>query len=162
MNSALIEGILMAVKGQVLVPILVAVLLPLTLAGQQAEQRCSDYLYGLYYGSWDNKGSDLAFVISSNGQAIPPKANDPDAPTHPGFYAGEKHFEFAGTKFSSRELSFRTKTVDGTVFSFHGRVGCESVDVIPEVPYLEGELKEIKNGRLVRKKKLHFGHAVVL
>ena len=152
----------MRVKNQLLIPILAAILMPLALAGRQAEQQCSDYLYGLYYGSWDNKGSDLAFVISSDGQAIPPKANDPDAPTHPGFYVGEKHFEFAWSKFSSRELSFRTKTVDGTAFSFHGRFGCESVDVIPEVPYLEGELKESRNGRLVRKKKLHFGHAVVL
>lgn len=104
-------------------------------SGRGEEKHCSDYLYGLYYGSWDNKGDDLAFVISSDGKSIPPKSNDPDAPTIPGFYAGEKRYEFSETKVSTKEIFFQTKEVDGTVFSFRGRFGCEPVDVIPEVPF---------------------------
>lgn len=139
------------------------ILVSQTFAMRQAkEKHCSDYLYGLYYGSWNNKDSDLAFVISADGKPIPPKSNDPEAPTAPGFYVGEKRYEFAWSKATAKELSFQTKEVDGTVFSFQGRFGCESVDVIPEVPYFAGELKETRNGRLIQKKSLHFGHAVVL
>lgn len=142
--------------------ILAVLLVPPAPKRQQEEKHCSDYLYGLYYGSWDNHGSDLAFVISRDGQPIPPKVNDSDAPTRPGFYVGEQHFDFASSRFSTRGFVFRTKSVSGTAFSFSGRFGCEQVDVIPEVPYLEGELRETRNGRVVRKQRLHFVHAVVL
>ena len=152
----------MLLTNRAVVPMLVAILLPLAVVGRQEEQHCSDYLYGLYYGSWDNRGSDLAFVVSPDGKPIPPKTNDPEAPTQPGFYVGEQRFKFASSRFSPEGLSFRTNSVNGTVFSFRGRFGCERVDVIPEVPYLEGELKEMRNGRVVRKQVVHFGHAVVL
>ena len=134
----------------------------MALEGQQAEKHCSDYLYGLYYGAWDNQGSDLAFVISPDGKPIPPKGNDPDAPTKPGFYVSGVRFEFTWSKFSSKGFSFRTKNINGLAFSLQGRFGCEGVDGIPEVPYLEGELKESRNHRVVRRSKLHFGHAVIL
>jgi len=149
-------------KIQVLLTVLLAILMPLVLKGQQAEEHYSDYLYGLYYGGWENQESGLAFVISPDGKPIPPKANDEDAPTKPGFYVGEKYYEFAWSKFSPKAFSFRTKSVNGTEFAFHGQFGCEQVDIIPEVPYLEGELKETQNGRVVRRAKLHFGHAVIL
>lgn len=152
----------MSVTKQTLVGILAILLIPLALAGQEAEKHCSDYLYGLYYGSWDNRGSELAFVFSADGQPIPPKANDSEARTRPGFYVGEKRYEFVWSKFSTKEFSFRTKAVNGTIFRFQGRFGCEDVGGIPEVPYLTGYLKEIRNGRVIRKSKLHFGHAVVL
>jgi hypothetical protein len=152
----------MLLTNRVVVPMLVAILLPLAVVGQKEEQHCSDYLYGLYYGSWDNRGSDLAFVISPDGKPIPPKANDPEAPTQPGFYVGEQRFKFASSRFSPQGFSLRTNSVNGTMFSFHGRFGCEQVDEIPEVPYLEGELKETRNGRVVRIQKVHFRHAVVL
>jgi len=136
------------------------------IAGRAKEKPCADYLYGLYYGDWGDQDNDtvpsLAFVVSSDGKPIPPKANDLDAPTLPGFYAKEKRYDFAWSKVSTKEISFRTKEIDGTAFSFQGRFGCESVHVIPEVPYFAGELKEMRNGRLIRKKNLHFGHAVVL
>ncbi len=152
----------MLLKNRVVVPLLAAFLMPLAIVGQQEEQHCSDYLYGLYYGSWDNQGSDLAFVISPDGKPIAPKANDPEAPTQPGFYVGEQHFEFASSRFSPQGFSFRTNSANGAVFSFHGRFGCEQVEDLGEVPYLEGELKEIRDRRVVRKQKVHFGHAVVL
>jgi hypothetical protein len=150
------------IKTRILIPFLVTILMPLALVGAQEQRHCSDSHYGLYYGSWENHGSDLAFVISPNGQPIPPKANDPDAPTKPGFYEGEQRFSFASSQSSPQGFSFRTVDIEGRTFSFRGRFGCEAVDVIPEVPYLEGELTEMRNGRLVRKKKVHFGHAVIL
>jgi|SRR5580704_492926 hypothetical protein len=151
----------MFINNRIWILILAAILIPLTLGGQQKEKHCSDFQYGLYYGSWDNQGSDLAFVISTNDQPIPPKANDPDAPTKPGFYKGEQRFNFASSQFTPQSFSFRTVGIDGRTFSFRGRFGCEAVDVIPEVPYLEGELTEMRNGHVVRKKKIHFGHAAI-
>ena len=138
-----------------------AMLIPLVAARQKAERLTVDDLYGLYYGNWGNQEADIALVISANGKPIPPKVNDPDAPTQPGFYLGERHFEFASSRFSPEGFSFRTKSLDGIVFSFSGRFGREQVDVIPDVPYLEGELKEMQKDRVVRRKKVHFGHAVI-
>jgi hypothetical protein len=158
----LIKGQPLLIRDLAGILILATILMPLALVGQQEEKHCSDFLYGLYYGSWNDQESDLAFVISSNGQPIPPKANDPGAPTASGFYEGERHFKFASSQFSPQGFSFRTVGIDGKTFSFKGRFGCEEVDVIPEVPYLEGELTEMRNGRVVRRKKVHFVHAVIL
>jgi hypothetical protein len=149
-------------KNRVLMLLMVAILVPVSLVGLQESKRCSEFLHGLYYGSWDNQGSRLAFVISSDGRPIPPKSNDPDAPTAPGFYEGQQRFDFVSSRFSPRGFTFRTVAVDGRTFSFSGRFGCEAVDAIPEVPFLEGELTEMRNGQVVRKKRTHFGHAVVL
>jgi hypothetical protein len=147
---------------RLLILLLAAILVPVSLVGQQESKRCSEFLHGLYYGSWDDQDGNLAFVISPDGRPIPPKANDPDAPTKPGFYEGQQHFDFVSSRFSQRAFTFRTVAVDGRAFFFSGRFGCEAVDAIPEVPFLEGELTEMKNGQVVRKKKIHFGHAVIL
>jgi hypothetical protein len=152
----------MFINNRVWIAIFATIFLPLTLGGQQQQEKpCSNYLQGLYYGSWDKQEGNLAFVISPDGQPIPPKANDEDAPTKPGFYEGQRLFEFASSRFSSQGFTFRTIAIEGRTFSFNGRFGCEAVDVIPEVPYLEGELTEARNGRVVRRKKIHFGHAVI-
>jgi hypothetical protein len=66
-----------------IVPLLVALQFSLAPAGQQADKQSVDDLYGLYYGDWDKQGSDLAIVISPDGQPIPPKENDPQAPDSP-------------------------------------------------------------------------------
>jgi len=149
-------------KNRLLMTVFVALLMPLASADQNARKQSFDDFYGLYYADWENQESNLALVISSNGQPIPPKANDEEAPTHPGFYVGVQHFQFASSRFSPQGFSFRTRSVDGRLFTFRGRFGREQVDIIPEVPYLVGVLKEVRNGRIVRKEKVHFGHAVIL
>jgi hypothetical protein len=151
----------MFINNRIWIAILATILIPLTPGGQQEKPCSSNHLQGLYYGSWDKQEDNLAFVISPDGQPIPPKANDPDAPTKPGFYEGQQRFDFVSSRFSSQGFSFRTIAIEGRTFSFNGRFGCEAVDVIPEVPYLKGELTEARNGRVVRRKKIHFGHAVV-
>ena len=119
----------------VVIAVLMSLLVSSAFATQREEKRCpEEYRFGLYYGSWDNKGSDFAFVISSDGKPIPQKENDPEAPTQPGLYVREKRYEFAWSKFSVKDFSFATKSVDSTVFEFHGRFGCEQVDAIPAVP----------------------------
>jgi hypothetical protein len=137
---------------------------PLSQSGmtqQIAEDKNGD-LYGLYYADCDEEPDCAALVISGDGKPIPSKANDPGAPTHPGLHVGQRLFPFAWSRFSPRGFSFRTARVGDTVYSFQGRFGREQVDVIPEVPYLTGVLTEMRNGRVLLRKKMHFGHAVIL
>ena len=132
-------------------------------ATQQTHKQQTGDFYGLYYAAWDSPESNsVALVISPDGRPIAPKANDPDAPTQPGFHAGKSHFHFKSSHLSSQGFSFRTVSLDRTEFSFRGRFGREQVDSISGVPYLLGVLTETRNGRVVRTKKLHFAHAVVL
>lgn len=73
--------------------------------------------YGLYY-----LDPRTALVISPDGRPIEPKANDPEAPTLPGFDVGSRHFKFVASQFSERGFSFRTERIDGTEYSFVGRL----------------------------------------
>jgi hypothetical protein len=134
---------------------------PSGLTQKITNHKAADF-YGLYYSECDEKLQCPALVISSDGKPIPPKANDPDAPTHPGLHVSQRLFPFAWSQFSPQGFAFRTGRVGHTAYSFQGRFGRENVDVIPDVPYLVGVLKETRNGRVVSKKKVHFGHAVIL
>jgi hypothetical protein len=133
-----------------------------TVVSQQITADKNGDLYGLYYADCDEEPDCPAVVISGDGKPIPPKANDPDAPTHPGLHVGQWRFPFAWSHFSPQSFSFRTARVGDTVYSFQGRFGHEQVDVISGVPYLEGVLTEMHNGRVLLRKKVHFGHAVIL
>ncbi len=124
----------------------------------QAKEHWSSY--GLYYLEGD--AGQTALVISPDGRPIEPKANDPEAPTLPGFHVGSRHFKFVASHFSERTFSFRTERIDGTEYSFVGSFGHEDVDVIPDVPFLAGTLIEKHNRKTVSKRAAHFGHAVIL
>jgi len=140
--------------------ILIAIifLMPVASVGQETENKIHDF-YGLYYCDQDDH---LALVISPDGKPIPPKLNDPDAPTKPGLYLDQQRFDFARSRFSSEGFFFRTKKINGALYSFRGRFGREEVEAIPDVPYIAGTLREVRNGHLVRKVHVHFGHAVIL
>ena len=144
---------------------LIAVLLllyPAAFAQQTQLEKASDF-YGLYYSVANiRENPKIALVLSPDGRPIPPKQNDPDAPTLPGFYVGVQRFPFSWSHVSTNGGTFRTVRLDGTEYSFRGVFGREQVDILSGVPYLEGTLTEKQNGRVVLKKKVHFGHAVVL
>jgi hypothetical protein len=130
---------------------------------KQTEQEIISELYGRYYVDLgDQEIGETALVISPDGRPIPKKENDPEAPTLPGFHFHRKHFKFAWSQFSPQGFAFRTVSIDGTEYSFEGKFGREQVDVIPDVPYLGGVLTEKRDSHIVREKKVHFGHAVVL
>ena len=120
-------------------------------------------LYGLYYVDLGEQGSgETGLVISPDGKPIPPKLNDSDAPTEPGLHVNGQHFKFAWPQFTLQAFAFRTARVNGIEYSFQGKFGREEVDVIPDVPYLAGVLTQKRNSRVVQRKKVHFGHAVIL
>lgn len=130
--------------------------------GQHPEKQKPEDYYGLYYASSNPDNLEIvALVISSNGQPIAPKANDPDAPTQPGLHVGQHRFPFAWSRFSAKGFAFRTARIGDTEYAFRGHFGREQVDVISGVPYLEGELTEKRNGHVLLSRKVHFGHAVI-
>ena len=118
--------------------------------------------FGLYYLDLGEQSGETALVISPDGKPIPPKENDPQAPRLPGLHVKGKYFKFLWSRISQGGFAFRTEKIEGTEYLFHGKFGREKVDVIPEVPYLSGLLSEKHDSSLVRQKKVHFAHAVVL
>jgi lysophospholipase L1-like esterase len=131
---------------------------------QTPQEQIRDF-YGLYYPDpdFDEQGSgESGLVISPNGKPIPPKVNDEDAPTEPGLHVNGRHFKFAWSKFSPQGFAFRTVPLDGIEYSFEGKFGREQAGPIPDVPCLEGMFTEKRDSRVVQRKKVRFGHAVVL
>jgi lysophospholipase L1-like esterase len=129
---------------------------------RQTEQERIRELYGLYYLDLGERSGETALVISPDGKPIPPKENDPDAPTEPGFHTNRQYFKFAWSQLTLQDFSFRTVNVNGSEYSFQGKFGRERVDEIPDVPYVEGVLTEKRDSKVVRAKKVRFGHAVIL
>ena len=118
---------------------------------------------GLYYFD-DGAGGrvEIALVITRDGRPIPPKANDPDAPTLAGLYVSGERFRLHSFKVTSKRVSFRTFNVGGVSYSFDGKVGREDVDVIEDVAFLVGTLVKSVRGRVVERRKARFAHAVIL
>ena len=138
---------------------------PVASVPEQTAQEQVRELYGLYYPEPDfgEQGSgESGLVISPDGKPIPPKLNDSDAPTEPGLHVNGQHFKFAWSQFTQQGFAFRTARVNGIEYSFQGKFGREEVDVIPDVPYLAGVLTKKRNSRVVQRKKVHFGHAVIV
>ena len=116
---------------------------------------------GLYYlAAKQNNQAIWAFVITRQGRAIPPKENDPDAPTKPGFYMGTQHYPFGKYSVTRTMVSFETVTREGRSFRFRGTVHRKTVCAIENVPELRGQLVESK-GATQKQTNVRFGHAVV-
>jgi hypothetical protein len=116
---------------------------------------------GLYYLDAKQNHQDIwAFVITLRGQGIPPKENDPDAPTKPGFYIGSQYYRFIKYSVTRKLVSFETVKIDGRSFRFRGTVRRVTVCEIENIPELRGQLVEI-NGSTNKQKNVRFGHAVV-
>ena len=134
-------------------------------AGQLADPVSSDRRWidseGLYVLDDRSGKTDLSFVITYDGVSIPPKSNDPDAPTLPGFYVGTTRYRFAAFRVSSRAISFRTARIAGTSYRFTGRVGRAWEEAIGgRVPFVVGTLV-VTQGRRVTRVRVRFDHAVV-
>ena len=104
-------------------------------------------------------------MISYNDGPIEPKANDPDAPTIPGFYPSPgKRFDFEHVEVIRKKVTFKTRTIDGVSYTFSGRSGKEIVqgfDPRTLVPFIKGSLITIKQGKIVKSERVKFGHAVI-
>jgi hypothetical protein len=129
---------------------------------QQTQQRDElERFCGLYYLEGDDL-FQMALVISPDGKPVPRPFNDPDAPSRPGFHVGKKYFPFANSEFSHKKFLFETTAISGIKYSFQGEFGYDHMEGFdpPDVPYLRGVLVERRNGRVVSRKQVKFGHAV--
>lgn len=116
---------------------------------------------GLYY----SKSSEWALVLSYNDKSIPPKENDPDAPTEPGFYPSDKErYGFQRVEVIGDKFYFKTRSVRGVSYEFVGKSGGEIIpdfDPSTPIPFIEGVITTLKNGKPVNKEKIRFSHAVI-
>ena len=85
----------------------------------------------------------------------------PDAPTLPGFCADGIRFPLSSSEITSQVFTFQTSSVSGLQYPFQGRFSREDVEDIKGVPYLPGVLVEMTDGRIISKRKMRFGHAVI-
>jgi len=122
---------------------------------------------GLFYvvGSSDNV-EERSVVISYDDKPIEAKANDPDAPTIPGFYLSNKQrYDFERIEVIESSVYFKTHIIEGVSFEFSGTLGEEIVptfDPSIAVPFIKGALTTVRNGKVVKKEEIMFGHAVVV
>lgn len=108
---------------------------------------------------------ERALVISYNDEPIERKPNDPDAPTLPGFYLTYKvRFDFERVEVIGKKVYFKTRGIGGVSYEFKGISGEE---VIPNfnpsirVPFIKGILTRLRDGKVMSKEEIKFGHAVV-
>ncbi len=121
-------------------------------------------VFGLYLlDSKDIPGAKL--IISDDNQPIPPKVNNPDEVTIPGFYLSrEERMDFERVSVVGKQVSFKTREIDGIYYEFDGTSGDE---IIPDfssdvpVPFIMGTLRKIENGKVLKTEKVKFGHVVI-
>ena len=103
---------------------------------------------------------ERALVLSYDGKAIVPKANDPDALTIPGFYLSpgvRLHFE--RVEVLGRKVYFRTRNVNGVSYEFSGASGEEIInasDPLTPVPFIKGILTKSRDGKLESEEEIKF------
>jgi hypothetical protein len=121
---------------------------------------------GLFYvvsGDW--RSNTRALVLSYSDNPIEPKANDPDAPTIPGFYPSrEKRFDFERVEVVRNKVYFKTRGVEGISYVFSGtsgKAGIRNFDPTILVPFIRGSLVTLRNGKAIKSEKVKFGHAVI-
>jgi hypothetical protein len=132
-------------------------------AGSVYQKRRWPDAEGLYYldGGLDSE-DNIALVISLDRRPIPPKDNDPSAPTLPSLHVIGVRFKLRSFSLSRRQLTFHTVSVGSVSYSFNGYVGREDVDIIKDVPFLKGALVKRVRGRVVERRRARFVHAVIL
>ena len=118
---------------------------------------------GLFYVESSNKDDSRALVLSSNDKPIPPKANEPDAPTIPGYYLSyTKRLPFEKVEVIGRKVYFKTRSVGGISYEFRGTAGKE---IDPEfnkpIQFVKGTMTKLKKGKIVKIVKMNFNHAVI-
>lgn len=116
---------------------------------------------GLYYlDKKQNQNTIWALVITRYGRSIPPKENDPEAPTKPGLYVSDQHYPFITYTVTRTQVSFQTNKIAGRSFRFRGTVHRVTTDDFKKLPELRGQLVEL-NDTTQKQKNVRFGRAVI-
>lgn len=119
---------------------------------------------GLFFVESSDVDDSRALVLSSNNKPIPPKANEPDAPTIPGYYLSyTKRLPFSKVEVIGKKVYFKTRSVGGVSYEFRGTAGAEiDPEFTDPIQFIKGTMTKFKRGKVVKTQKLKFGHAVVL
>ncbi len=107
-------------------------------------------------------------TISDGNRELAKDSHDESLPTLPGYYhrttEGDEftRFPFKSVQVRGHKAQFTTKTVAGIRWEFQGRYGTEydKSSMIDDVPFLRGTLLKYRRGKLVKRERVKFGHAV--
>lgn len=117
----------------------------------------------MYYGDNLFENGNASLVISFENKPIPPKANEPDSPTIPGFYPkGNERFPFLEIKVIRNQVYFKTDSISGVRFEFKGVTGKEfDSELNTYVPFIVGVVTRFQDDKPNKRQKITFGHAVI-
>ncbi len=119
---------------------------------------------GLFFVESSDANDSRALVLSSNNKPIPPKANEPDAPTVPGYYLSyTKRVAFEKVEVIGRKVFFRTRSVGDIIYEFRGTAGKDiDSEFNKPIQFTKGTMTKLKKRKIVKSVKMSFNHAVVL
>jgi len=96
----------------------------------------------------------------------PPKANEPDAPTVPGYYLSYTiRLTFSKVEVISKKVYFKNRSVSGMSYEFRGTAGEEidpEFDDTTPIPFIKDIMTKFKRGKIIKTEKIKFDRAVIL
>lgn len=106
--------------------------------------------------------------LSTNNRTLPKDDHDESLPTLPGYFHRTKEglpftrYPFSSIVVRKGRAAFTTRIIKGQRFVFSGRWGTEFDERsnIENVPYLRGTLLTYRKGKLVKRERVYFSHAV--
>ncbi len=107
-------------------------------------------------------------AISHRDRRFPKDTHDESLPAVPGYYHRRIEaspfirYRFASVSVRRGRATFVTKTVKGIHFVFRGKWGTAYLKsaMIEDVPFLKGVLLTYRRGKLIKRERVRFGHAV--
>ena len=107
-------------------------------------------------------------AISPGNRRLPKDDHDESLPTVPGYYhrtieaSPFTRYPFASITVRRGKAVFVTKRVKGLQFVFRGKWGTAYLEsaMIEDVPFLKGTLLTYRRGKLIKRERVRFGHAV--
>lgn len=101
-----------------------------------------------------------ALVLSFDNKPIARTADDPDAPTQPGFYLSSRvRIPFERVEVIGMNVYFKTISVGGVNYEFSGLSGEEvgpTLDAPTKVPFIKGILSKSRDGKSESEEEIKF------
>ena len=108
-----------------------------------------------WYNLYRNGAPQYNLIISKDNQPVGQLYGD--ELTVPGFYLSyEKRLDFEQVSVVGQKVHFKTREIDGSWYEFDGTVNQE---IFPLV--INGALKAIRNGKVVKDQNVNFTRAVI-
>ncbi len=107
-------------------------------------------------------------AISNSNKKLPKNDHDESLPTIPGYYHRKieispfTRYPFVSVSVRHGKATFITKRVRNVHFVFRGNWGTAYLKsaMIEDVPFLRGTLWTYRRGKLIKRERVRFGHAV--